>query len=103
MTAHPYTVRYPRIPNPNEMAAAAKDCDKALAITDHAPAMPDAPHRWHFENPTALPRTIDGVVMLDGAEANVVDAKGHLDLPPRILQIRIGWSHPSTAPACRAC
>ena len=42
----------------NEMAAAAKDCGyKALAITDHAPAMPDAPHRWHFENPTALPRT----------------------------------------------
>mgnify|MGYP003079434570 FL=1 len=30
----------------NEMAAAAKDCGyKALAITDHAPAMPDAPHR----------------------------------------------------------
>ena len=71
----------------NEMAAAAKDCGyKALAITDHAPAMPDAPHRWHFENPTALPRTIDGVVMLYGAEANVVDAKGHLDLPPRILE-----------------
>ena len=71
----------------NEMAAAAKDCGyKALAITDHAPAMPDAPHRWHFENPTALPRTIDGMVMLYGAEANVVDAKGHLDLPPRILE-----------------
>ena len=71
----------------NEMAAAAKDCGyKALAITDHAPAMPDAPHRWHFENPTALPRIIDGMVMLYGAEANVVDAKGHLDLPPRILE-----------------
>ena len=71
----------------NEMAAAAKDCGyKALAITDHAPAMPDAPHRWHFENPTALPRTIAGMVMLYGAEANVVDAKGHLDLPPRILE-----------------
>ena len=71
----------------NEMAAAAKDCGyKALAITDHAPAMPDAPHHWHFENPTALPRTIDGMVMLYGAESNVVDAKGHLDLPPRILE-----------------
>ena len=81
----------------NEMAAAAKDCGyKALAITDHAPAMPDAPHRWHFENPTALPRTIDGMVMLYGAEANWTCRRASWN-------IRIGWSHPSTAPACRVC
>ena len=29
-----------------------------------APAMPDAPHSWHFSNGSSLPRQIDGVVML---------------------------------------
>lgn len=64
----------------NEMAAAAKACGyRALALTDHGPAMPDAPHSWHFSNFSALPRQIDGVTMLYGAEANVMDTKGGLD------------------------
>ena len=34
-----------------EMAAAAAALGyRALAVTDHAPAMPDAPHIWHFQN-----------------------------------------------------
>lgn len=54
----------------NEMSAAAKAAGYcALAITDHAPAMPDSPHIWHFSNGSALPRQIDGVAMLYGAEA----------------------------------
>lgn len=66
----------------NEMAAAAKAAGYcALAITDHAPAMPDAPHIWHFANGNALPRVLDDVVMLYGAETNVMDTKGGLDLP----------------------
>ena len=88
----------------DEMAAAAKDCGyRALAITDHAPAMPDAPHRWHFENPTALPRTIGDVIMLYGAEANVVDTRVILTCRRASWRIRTGWSRPSTAPACRVC
>lgn len=64
-----------------EMAAAAKALGYcALAVTDHAPAMPDAPHAWHFGNWSAMPRTMDGVVILYGAEANVMDTKGGLDL-----------------------
>lgn len=63
-------------------AAAAKIGYKALAITDHGPAMPDAPHLWHFANLSALPRQIDGVTMLYGAEANIMDTKGGLDLAP---------------------
>ena len=70
----------------DEMAAAAREIGYcALAVTDHAPAMPDAPHSWHFSNWSAMPPVINDVVMLYGAEANVVDTKGHLDLPPRIL------------------
>ena len=40
----------------DEMAAKAAALGyAALAITDHGPAMPDAPHMWHFANQTALP------------------------------------------------
>lgn len=64
-----------------EMAAGAAALGyAALAVTDHGPAMPDAPHLWHFINQTALPRTLHGVAMLYGVEANVMDTKGGLDL-----------------------
>ena len=70
-----------------EMAAAAKALGYcALAVTDHAPAMPDAPHAWHFGNWSAMPRTIDGVAILYGAEANVMDTKGGLDLSQSQLE-----------------
>lgn len=66
-----------------DAARAAGYC--ALAITDHAPAMPDAPHIWHFANGNALPRVLNGMVMLYGAEVNVMDTKGGLDLPQGYL------------------
>lgn len=73
----------------NEMAAAAKAAGYcALAVTDHAPAMPDAPHIWHFSNGSALPRSVEGVVMLYGAEANVMDTKGGLDLSEGQLAVQ---------------
>ena len=45
----------------DEMAANAAALGyAALAITDHGPAMPDAPHMWHFANQTALPLVLHG-------------------------------------------
>ena len=89
----------------NEMAVAAKEIGYcALAVTDHAPAMPDAPHSWHFSNWSAMPPVINDVVMLYGAEANVMDTKGGLDMPERASsKTRIGSWRPFTAPVCRAC
>ena len=75
----------------NEMAAGAKEkglC--ALAITDHGPAMPDAPHSWHFGNWNVLPRVVSGVAMLYGAEANVMDIFGGLVLPQCTLE-KMDW------------
>lgn len=70
----------------DQMAAQAKACGyRAMAITDHGSAMPDAPHSWHFGNWSALPRVLDGVVMLYGAEVNVMDTKGGLDFSQRQL------------------
>lgn len=69
-----------------EMAAEAEKLGyRAMALTDHAPAMPDSPHIWHFGNWNTMPRTIGKVAMLYGVEANVMDTKGNLDLPDRML------------------
>lgn len=71
----------------DEMAAKAAELGyAALAVTDHGPAMPDAPHMWHFINQTALPQQLHGIAMLYGAEANVMDTNGGLDFTQSQLQ-----------------
>ena len=57
-----------------------------IAITDHAPEMPDAPNLWHFKNLRTLPREYEGVKLLRGVEANIKDFDGRLDMPPKLLK-----------------
>ena len=52
-----------------------------VCMTNHGPQMPDAPHIWHFETMSELPDEIDGVRLLKGAEANILDTDGSLDFP----------------------
>ncbi len=66
-------------------AAAAKQGMQLLAMTDHGPAMPDAPHLWHFHNYKILPRQIEGVWLLKGVEANIIDEHGTLDMDEKEL------------------
>ena len=64
-----------------EMARAAAETGlRLLGITDHGPGSPDAPHVWHFHNYKILPRAIDGVWLLKGVEANIMDEFGTLDM-----------------------
>lgn len=64
-----------------EIARAAADKGlEMIAITDHGPAMPGAPHAYHFGNLRILPNELFGVEILKGVEANVIDRAGHLDL-----------------------
>lgn len=65
-------------------AAAAKRGLQMLCMTDHTPALPDAPHLWHFKTLSRLPREIEGVKILFGAEANLLDTNGNIDLPSEI-------------------
>ena len=59
---------------------------EAVAMTNHAPGISDAPHIWHFSNaPKSLPREIEGVKLLYGAEVNIMDEYGNLDLSPDVL------------------
>lgn len=84
---HTHTLCATHAFNPyTEMARQAVQLGYAvLAITDHGPAMPDAPHNWHFGNLRAIPRQVEGVVILRGAEANVMDVNGGLDFTAREL------------------
>jgi putative hydrolase len=58
---------------------------KAVAITDHGPALPGSAHPKHFENLNLLPTHIFGVRILRGVEANIINADGGLDLPDSVL------------------
>ncbi len=59
---------------------------RALAITDHAPALSDAPNEFHFRNLHCLPRRTLGIILLRGAELNILDTSGSVDLGEGILK-----------------
>lgn len=59
---------------------AKKNGMKAIGFTDHAHRMADGAHRYHFWNLRKLPREINGVIVLKGAEANIMNDEGHLDI-----------------------
>lgn len=59
----------------------AKNGIEVLGTSDHAPTMPGAPHYWYFGNLKVVPRVIDGVTILRGCEANILDIDGNLDMP----------------------
>ena len=59
---------------------------KMIVITDHGPALGEGINRYYFGNMTVIPRQIEGVYILRGIEANILDCKGTLDLPERYLK-----------------
>jgi putative hydrolase len=66
---------------------------KAFAVTDHGPAMPGGPHRYHFGNLRILPRTIGGVEIIRGVELNILNEDGDIDLPPEYLSLLdLAWA-----------
>uniref|UniRef100_A0A7V3YLX5 Phosphatase n=1 Tax=Candidatus Caldatribacterium californiense TaxID=1454726 RepID=A0A7V3YLX5_9BACT len=58
----------------------------ALGIADHTPSMPGGPSPLYFEARGHFPREVLGVRLYFGAEVDIVDEEGHLDLPERILR-----------------
>ncbi|MBS6765237.1 MAG: phosphatase [Clostridium sp.] len=81
-----------------EMAAAgAAKGLQALAITEHAPEMPGTCNFIYFQNLDVVPRKMNGMQMLFGAELNIMDPDGTVDLPESIcrdLDIVIASIHP---------
>lgn len=58
---------------------------KYLGITDHGPSMEGAPHEGYFWLAKRIPKEINGIRVLFGVEANIVDEKGNLDLNDQTL------------------
>jgi putative hydrolase len=61
--------------------AAARAGLAAVAITDHGPALPGAPHYYHFAAMRFIPTYLEGVRIFRGIEANILDRSGRLDFP----------------------
>ncbi len=69
---------------------AKKNGLKLIAITDHGPQLPDAPHEYYFFNLRVLPRQIEGVYILKGIESNVLDYNGNVDVPQDYVE-KLEW------------
>ena len=72
------------------MAAAKTQGLKFVASTEHTPLLPGAPTELYFSALHILPRFWDGVMLLKGAEVNIMDYAGRLDLSDSILE-RMEW------------
>lgn len=80
-----------------EMAqAAARRGLRVLGITEHGPMVPGTCDPIYFCNLHVVPREMFGVHLLLGAEINITDYRGSLDLEQRIidsLDLRIAGIH----------
>ena len=80
-----------------EMAAiAAQRGIRILGITEHAPSIPGSCDPIYFRNLHVVPRQMYGVRLLLGAELNILDTTGRMDLDEkhyRCLDIRIAGIH----------
>ena len=57
-----------------------------LGVTDHGIGTADSPPLSYFDNLLSLPETVDGIRLLRGVEANIMDHEGRLDMPAALLQ-----------------
>jgi len=70
-----------------EYAAEAKKTGLSLiAITEHAPAMPNATGAFYYDNVEIIPREINGVKVMIGVELNIMDKSGRVDLEERAIK-----------------
>jgi len=70
-----------------ETALAAKEKGlEMIAFTEHGPAMDGFALPIYFTNMSVFPHSMSGVKILRGAEVNVVDDKGRVDLEDRVLE-----------------
>ena len=69
---------------------------KLLGITEHSPGVPGSCNPIYFRNLHVVPRQMYGIELLLGAEINILDGEGNLDMDEncmRMLDIRIAGIH----------
>lgn len=68
-----------------------------IAITEHTPEMPGSTHIFFFHNMKIIPDYVDGIRVLKGAEVNIMNIKGDIDIENDALKgldIAIASLHP---------
>lgn len=75
VSGHAYTTLLENIKQASEIGL------KILGTSEHGPKMPGAPHIWYFGNEAKIPRKLQGVIILRGCEANILDCDGNIDIP----------------------
>ncbi len=68
------------------VAGACRRGLKGFVLSDHGPGLHCGPHIWHFYNMRVLPRVIRGVRVYRGAEVNIMDGSGALDMDVEIMR-----------------
>jgi putative hydrolase len=64
-----------------ETVQVAKEKGLAMVgISDHAPTLPGGAHIYYFNNLKVLPKEINGLRVLKGVEANILDETGRIDM-----------------------
>ena len=58
---------------------------KYLGLSEHGPKLPGGPHPFFFSNYRCIPRQYGELRLLCGAEANIMDSKGSLDMENEFL------------------
>ena len=58
---------------------------KYLGVSDHAPEMPGSTHPFYFGNLGVIKEEINGIKILKGIEANIIDFYGNLDIPEDVV------------------
>jgi len=68
------------------VAEANKKGLKIFGLSDHGPCVAGAPSFHYFRALRFVPRYIEGVLILRGAEANIVSTSGKIDIPEHCLK-----------------
>uniref|UniRef100_UPI0040561E8B phosphatase n=1 Tax=Acetatifactor sp. TaxID=1872090 RepID=UPI0040561E8B len=83
-----------------ENIEAAKEIGlKYLGFSEHGPAMPGGPHEFFFSNFRCIPREHGDLRLFCGAEANIMDFDGKLDLNETLLK-KMDYVIASLHPVC---
>lgn len=68
------------------VAEAAEIGLELIAVTDHTTEMPCSIGEFYFTNFCAVPETVNGVRLMLGAELNIMDKSGRVDMSERTLE-----------------
>ncbi len=72
---------------------------KLIGMSDHAPSLPGSAYIFHFQNLKHIPDQVDGVRILKGVEANIIDKEGRLDMMDENLAV-LDYTIASLHPPC---